>query len=517
MPEAFATVREASFRSMGMRHFDVQMIGGIVLHRGEIAEMRTGEGKTLVATLAVYLNALEGKGVHVVTVNDYLARRDAETMGVLYNFLGLTVGVIVPNLDEYQRREAYNCDITYATNNELGFDYLRDNMKHSRDQMVHRAFNYAIVDEVDSILIDEARTPLIISGPTDDKTDMYISVDAIVRHLTPRITRPTKRPRASPSPRTASSAPSACWRKRVCWKAATSTTSRTRRSSITSTRPEGQCDVQARHRLHREGRQGRHHRRVHRAHDGRPPLVQRPASGGRGQGRRQDRAREPDHGLDHLPELFPHVSQAVGHDRHGRDRSAEFFDIYKMNVVTIPTNVPVQRIDEDDEFYKNTHDKFGAIAKLIREKNEIGQPVLVGTVSIEKSELLSEFLNAEGVKHSVLNARFHEMEAHIVAQAGRLGAVTIATNMAGRGTDIKLGGNLEFRIEDELRGPEGAERDAKLAQIKAEIDAEKAGAGRRRPLRDRHRAPRKPPHRQPAARPFGPSGRSGPVEVLPLP
>jgi preprotein translocase subunit SecA len=213
------------------------MIGGIVLHRGEIAEMRTGEGKTLVATLAVYLNALEGKGVHVVTVNDYLARRDAETMGVLYNFLGLTVGVIVPNLDEYQRREAYNCDITYATNNELGFDYLRDNMKHSRDQMVHRAFNYAIVDEVDSILIDEARTPLIISGPTDDKTDMYISVDAIVRHLTPRITRPTKRPRASPSPRTASSAPSACWRKRVCWKAATSTTSRTRRSSITSTRP----------------------------------------------------------------------------------------------------------------------------------------------------------------------------------------------------------------------------------------------------------------------------------------
>jgi preprotein translocase subunit SecA len=212
--------------------------------------------------------------------------------------------------------------------------------------------------------------------------------------------------------------------------------------------------------------------------------------------------------------MYPKLSGMTG---TAATEAPEFFDIYKMNVVTIPTNVPVQRIDDDDEFYKNTHDKFGAIAKLIREKNEIGQPVLVGTVSIEKSELLSEFLNAEGVKHSVLNARFHEMEAHIVAQAGRLGAVTIATNMAGRGTDIKLGGNLEFRSEDELRGLEGAERDAKLAQIKAEIDAEKAGAGRRRPLRDRHRAPRKPPHRQPAAWPFGPSGRSGPVEVLPLP
>jgi preprotein translocase subunit SecA len=236
LPEAFATVREASKRCMGMRHFDVQMIGGIVLHRGEIAEMKTGEGKTLVATLAVYLNALEGKGVHVVTVNDYLARRDAETMGVLYNFLGLTVGVIVPNLDEVARRGAYNCDITYATNNELGFDYLRDNMKHSRDQMVHRPFNYAIVDEVDSILIDEARTPLIISGPTDDKTDLYVSVDAIVKQLNRRITRPTRRPRTSPLPRMVWSAPSVCWRRRGCWKAATCMTSRTRRSSITSIR-----------------------------------------------------------------------------------------------------------------------------------------------------------------------------------------------------------------------------------------------------------------------------------------
>jgi len=477
LPEAFAVVREAAKRCMGMRHFDVQMIGGIVLHRGEIAEMKTGEGKTLVGTLAVYLNALEGKGVHVVTVNDYLARRDAETMGVLYNFLGLTVGVIVPNLSEYERREAYNSDITYATNNELGFDYLRDNMKQERDQMVHRPFNFAIVDEVDSILIDEARTPLIISGPTDDKSDLYVSVDAVVRELIKD----------------------------------TSLFEADEKSKSVTLTEEG---VEAAERLLEnagllegsnlydiENTQVVHHLdQAMKANvmfkadidyiekDGKIVIIDE-FTGRMMDGRRWSnglhQAVEAKEGVTIEPEnqtmasitfqnyfrMYPKLSGMTG---TAATEAAEFFDIYKMNVVSIPTNVLVRRLDEDDEFYKNTTDKFAAIAKLIRAKNEIGQPVLVGTVSIEKSELLSEFLHKEGVTHAVLNARFHEQEAHIVAQAGRLGAVTIATNMAGRGTDIKLGGNLEFRINDELRDtPEGPERDAAIERFKAEIDAER--------------------------------------------
>ena len=475
LPEAFAVVREAGKRAMGMRHFDVQMIGGIVLHRGEIAEMRTGEGKTLVATLAVYLNALEGKGVHVVTVNDYLARRDAEQMGVLYGFLGLTVGVIVPNLNEDERRHAYNCDITYATNNELGFDYLRDNMKQDRDQMVHRPFNYAIVDEVDSILIDEARTPLIISGPTDDKSDLYVSVDAVVKGLV----------------------------------ADESTFEADEKSKSVTLTEDG---VEKAERLLEaagllegsnlyaiENTQVVHHldqalkaNVMFRADidyivkDGKVIIIDE-FTGRMMDGRRWSnglhQAVEAKEGVKIEPEnqtmasitfqnyfrMYPKLSGMTG---TAATEASEFFDIYKMNVVTIPTNVPVQRVDDEDEFYKNTNDKFAAIAKLIREKHEKGQPVLVGTVSIEKSELLSEFLHKEGVQHAVLNARFHEQEAHIVAQAGRAGAVTIATNMAGRGTDIKLGGNLEFRMEDELRDmPEGPERDAAIAKIKAEIEA----------------------------------------------
>ena len=309
-------------RTLGMRHFDVQMVGGIVLHRGEIAEMRTGEGKTLVATLACYLNAIEGKGVHVVTVNDYLAARDAEWMGQVYRFLGLTVGVIVPNLGEAQRREAYAADITYATNNELGFDYLRDNMKHERSQMVQRPFNFAIVDEVDSILIDEARTPLIISGPTDDKSELYIAVDAIVLKLDDEDYEKDEKTKLGHPDRGRHREGRADARGRRA--AGRQQPLRCREhADRPPPRPgaQGQRDVQARHRLHRQGRQDRHHRRVHRPHDGWPPLVERPAPGGRGQGRRADRAREPDDGLDHLPELFPHVSQAVGHDRHRRDRS----------------------------------------------------------------------------------------------------------------------------------------------------------------------------------------------------
>ncbi|MGE8141057.1 preprotein translocase subunit SecA [Novosphingobium sp. NPDC080210] len=475
LPEAFATVREASKRVLGMRHFDVQMIGGIVLHRGEIAEMRTGEGKTLVATLATYLNAIEGKGVHVVTVNDYLARRDAEWMGQIYRFLGLTVGVIVPNLSEYERREAYECDITYATNNELGFDYLRDNMKHERSQMVHRPFNYAIVDEVDSILIDEARTPLIISGPTDDKSELYIQVDAIVKQLPEDLYEKDEKTK-----NITLTEDGVEWAERQLEAA----------GLLVGSNLYDVENTQVVHHLDQSLKANVMFKRdIDYVVEGGKVVIIDEFTGRKMEGRRWSnglhQAVEAKEGVTIEPEnqtmasitfqnyfrMYPKLGGMTG---TAATEAAEFFDIYKMNVVTIPTNVPVQRIDEEDEFYKNTTDKFAAIAKLIKEKSDSGQPVLVGTVSIEKSELLSEFLNKEGVKHNVLNARFHEMEAHIVAQAGRLGAVTVATNMAGRGTDIKLGGNAEFRIEDELKDmPEGPERDARIAAIEAEIEAEK--------------------------------------------
>ncbi|WP_374392470.1 preprotein translocase subunit SecA [Sphingopyxis sp.] len=475
LPEAFATVREAAKRTLAMRHFDVQMIGGIVLHRGEIAEMATGEGKTLMATLPCYLNALEGKGVHVVTVNDYLARRDAEWMGIVYSFLGLTTGIIVPNLNETQRREAYNSDITYATNNELGFDYLRDNMKFDRQQMVHREFNFGIVDEVDSILIDEARTPLIISGPTDDKSEMYVRVNEVVHQLVKEDYEKDEK------------------------------------SKSISLTEEGTEHVerlleaagllQGSNLYDIENTQVVHH--VNQAlkaiqmfkldidyivKDGKVVIIDE-FTGRMMDGRRWSdglhQAVEAKEGVQIEPEnqtlasitfqnyfrMYPKLSGMTG---TAATEAAEFFDIYKMNVVTIPTNRPIARQDDEDEFYKNITDKFGAIAKTIRQAQERGQPVLVGTVSIEKSELLSSFLEKEGVAHSVLNARFHESEAHIVAQAGRTGAVTIATNMAGRGTDIKLGGNEEFRIEDELKDmPAGPEREAAEQRIRDEVAAER--------------------------------------------
>ena len=475
LPQAFATCREASRRVLGMRHFDVQMVGGIVLHRGEIAEMRTGEGKTLVATLAVYLNALEGKGVHVVTVNDYLARRDAEWMGQIYRFLGLTVGVIVPNLNEEERREAYNSDITYATNNELGFDYLRDNMKHERGQMVHRAFNFAIVDEVDSILVDEARTPLIISGPTDDKSDLYIAVDAVVKQIVPEDYE------ADEKTKSIHLTEDGVEKVERMLEAA---------GHLVGDNLYDIENTQVVHHLDQALKANVMFRRDidYIVKDGKVVIIDE-FTGRMMDGRRWSnglhQAVEAKEGVNIEPEnqtlasvtfqnyfrMYPKLAGMTG---TAATEAQEFHDIYKMSVVTIPTNVPVQRVDEEDEFYKNTNDKFQAIAKLIRQRSETGQPVLVGTVSIEKSELLSEFLRKEGVKHNVLNARFHEMEAHIVAQAGRLGAVTIATNMAGRGTDIKLGGNEEVRSEDELKGLEGAEREAGLARIRAEIDAEKA-------------------------------------------
>ena len=446
-----------------------------MLHRGEIAEMRTGEGKTLVATLATYLNAIEGKGVHVVTVNDYLARRDAEWMGQLYTWLGLTVGVIVPNLGEAERRESYASDITYGTNNEFGFDYLRDNMKHERSQMVQRPFNFAIVDEVDSILIDEARTPLIISGPTEDKTELYVQIDAIVKQIDPDFYEADEKT------------------KNISWTEDGIEKVERMLAEAGLLESDNLYDVvntQVVHHLDQALKANIMFKRDtdYIIKDNKVVIIDE-FTGRMMDGRRWSnglhQAVEAKEGMKIEPEnqtmasitfqnyfrMYPKLAGMTG---TAATEAGEFWEIYKMNVVTIPTNVEVKRIDEEDQFFKNTEDKFKAIAKAIAEKAEIGQPTLVGTVSIEKSELLSKFLDDEGVKHSVLNARFHESEAHIVAQAGRLGAVTIATNMAGRGTDIQLGGNVEFREEDELAGmSEGLERDIALAKIKAEVKAER--------------------------------------------
>jgi preprotein translocase subunit SecA len=476
LPEAFATVREAARRVLGQRHYDVQMIGGITLHRGEIAEMRTGEGKTLVATLATYLNALPGQGVHVVTVNDYLARRDADWMGQVYRFLGLTVGVIVPNLTDEQRRAAYAADITYGTNNEFGFDYLRDNMKYDRGHMVQRPFNFAIVDEVDSILIDEARTPLIISGPTDDKSELYKAVDAIVKQIPATDCEVDEKQRSVTLTEDG--------------------TEHVERALEAAGLLEGSNlydfeNTQVVHHLNQALRANIIYKRdTDYIVKGGKVIIIDEFTGRMMDGRRWSdglhQAVEAKEGVNIEPEnqtlasitfqnyfrLYPKLSGMTG---TAATEAPEFFQIYKMNVVTIPTNLPVKRIDQDDEFYKNIGDKFAAITQAIREASERGQPVLVGTVTIEKSELLSEYLKREGVPHNVLNARYHEQEAHIVAQAGRYGAVTIATNMAGRGTDIQLGGNLEFRLQDEFPDlpAEGPQREAIIETVRAEIEEEK--------------------------------------------
>ncbi|HEX3422906.1 MAG TPA: preprotein translocase subunit SecA [Sphingomicrobium sp.] len=476
LPEAFATVREAAIRTLGQRHYDVQLIGGIALHRGEIAEMKTGEGKTLVATLAVYLNALEGKGVHVVTVNDYLARRDADWMGQIYRFLGMGVGVIVPNLTDEERRAAYGADITYGTNNEFGFDYLRDNMKFTREQMVQRPFNFAIVDEVDSILIDEARTPLIISGPTDDKSDLYIKVDRIVKTLVPSDYDLDEKMRSV-----------------VLTEEGTEKAERMLEEAglIEGRNLYDIANTQVVHHLNQALKANVMFKKDidYIVKDGKVVIIDE-FTGRMMEGRRWSdglhQAVEAKEAVLIEPEnqtlasitfqnyfrMYPKLSGMTG---TAMTEAPEFFDIYKMNVVAIPTNVAVLRIDEDDVFYKTMTEKFGAITEEIRAKQELGQPVLVGTISIEKSEMLSEYLEKAKIKHSVLNARFHEQEAHIVAQAGRIGAVTIATNMAGRGTDIQLGGNLEFRMQDEHSELEQgtAEYEARAEKVRAEIVTEK--------------------------------------------
>jgi preprotein translocase subunit SecA len=475
IPEAFATVRETSKRVLGQRHYDVQLIGGLVLQRGEIAEMRTGEGKTLMATLAVYLNALPGKGVHVVTVNDYLARRDAEWMGQVYRFLGMTVGVIVPDLSDHERREAYHSDITYGTNNEFGFDYLRDNMKYDRASMVQRPFNFAIVDEIDSILIDEARTPLIISGPTEDRSELYVSVNALVAQLVDEDYEKDEKSKSI-----------------ILTEDGTEKVERLLEGAglLQGSNLYDFENTQVVHHVNNALRANKMFRRDidYIIKDDKVVIIDE-FTGRMMDGRRWSdglhQAVEAKEGVKIEPEnqtlasitfqnyfrMYPKLSGMTG---TAATEAGEFHSIYKLNVVTIPTNLPVKRIDEDDEFYKTIQDKFIAIARSIKVHAEKGQPVLVGTVSIEKSEMLSEYLQQEGVPHAVLNARFHEQEAHIVAQAGRAGAVTIATNMAGRGTDIQLGGNLEFRVEDELRDmEEGPERDAAIERIRGEIAEER--------------------------------------------
>jgi preprotein translocase subunit SecA len=474
--EAFAVVREAAKRTLKQRHYDVQLIGGLTLHRGKIAEMKTGEGKTLVSTLAVYLNALPGKGVHVVTVNDYLAKRDAEWMGQIYRFLGMSVGCILGNIPDIERRLAYGCDITYGTNNEFGFDYLRDNMKYSLSQMVQRPFHFAIIDEVDSILVDEARTPLIISGPSDMSTDLYARVDRIIPALTP---------------------------------AHYETDMKNLSASLTE---EGQHFVEEL--LKSEGvlKEGglydvqnialvHHVNQALRAHklyfhdvdyilkDDKVILIDQ-FTGRMMEGRRLSeglhQAIEAKEKVKIQSEnqtlasitfqnyfrLYPKLAGMTG---TAMTEAAEFHEIYKLGVVEIPTNVPVARIDSNDKIYKSMREKHDAIVNLIRDCQVRGQPVLVGTISIEKSEKLSERLKKEKITHNVLNARYHEQEAYIIAQAGRPGAVTIATNMAGRGTDIQLGGNADMLIQQEV--PDDLPEDQKtamIAQIRMGVERDRA-------------------------------------------
>jgi preprotein translocase subunit SecA len=472
---AFAAVREAAKRSLGLRPFDVQMIGGMVLNDSNISEMKTGEGKTLVATLPVYLNALAGKGTHVVTVNDYLARRDALWMSKVYSALGLTTGIIVHGLSDPERRQAYACDVTYATNNELGFDYLRDNMKYHLDEMVQRGHHFAIVDEVDSILVDEARTPLIISGPVDDKSDLYNTLDRFIPALMADDYELDEKQRS---------------------------VTLTEKGNVHLEEVLGAAGV-----LRSPGLYDgpnitivHHIQQALRAHtlflkdkdyivkDDQVIIIDE-FTGRMMPGRRYSE------GLHQALEAKEHVAvqpenvtlasitfqnyfrlyeKLAGMTGTAVTEAEEFMDIYNLDVVEIPTNVPVARKDEDDEVYRTQKEKFESIATTIKEARLRNQPVLVGTTSIEKSETLSGILNAQGIEHSVLNARFHEQEASIVAQAGAPGAVTIATNMAGRGTDIKLGGNVDMIVATELADvPEGPAREARIKAITADVEAKK--------------------------------------------
>jgi preprotein translocase subunit SecA len=494
---AFATVREAAKRTLGQRHFDVQLIGGMVLHEGDIAEMKTGEGKTLVATLAVYLNALASKGVHVVTVNDYLARRDAGWMGQIYAFLGLTTGVIVHGLDDAERKQQYACDITYGTNNEYGFDYLRDNMKYRLEEMVQRGHFFAIVDEVDSILIDEARTPLIISGPLDDRSEFYNTIDTFFPQLDKSDYDVDEKQRQ------------------------VTLTEGGMEKIETLLRDAGQLkgdslyDVENVSVVHHINQALRAHTLFTRdkdyiVRDGEVVIIDE-FTGRMMPGRRYSEGlHQALEAKEHQPvqpenqtlasitfqNYFRMYEKLAGMTGTAATEADELFDIYKLEVVEIPTNLPVARLDEDDEVYRSQNEKYAAILAEIERANARQQPVLVGTASIEKSEVLAEYLRQHGYKQidfgkegaldklyaaaragkqaklfAVLNARFHEQEAYIVAEAGVPGAITIATNMAGRGTDIKLGGSLDMRIQQETVGiTDEAEKATKIEQIKADVE-----------------------------------------------
>ena len=495
---AFATVREAGKRTLGQRHFDVQLIGGMVLHEGKIAEMKTGEGKTLVATAPVYLNALAGRGVHVVTVNDYLAKRDAEWMGQIYKFLGLTVGVIVHGLDDSERKSQYDCDVTYGTNNELGFDYLRDNMKYRLEDMVQRGHVYAIVDEVDSILIDEARTPLIISGPLDDRSEFYNTIDAYIPGLAKEDYELDEKQRSVNLTETGMEK------------------METRLRDAGQLKSDSLYDVENVSVVHHVNQALRAHKLFQRDKDyivrnGEVVIIDE-FTGRMMPGRRYSEGlHQALEAKEHQPiqpenqtlasitfqNYFRMYEKLGGMTGTASTEADEFQDIYNLEVLEIPTNMPMVRLDDDDEVYRTATEKFRAILTLIEDCKARGQPVLVGTTSIEKSEQLAEMLRQHGWEQhdftdpnafaalysgdegaskakvfAILNARYHEQEAYIVSQAGVPGAITIATNMAGRGTDIQLGGNADMRIRQELtdiEDPQEREKGPRAAEIRGQV------------------------------------------------
>jgi preprotein translocase subunit SecA len=484
LPEAFATVREAAKRTLGQRHFDVQLIGGMVLHEGRIAEMKTGEGKTLVATLPVYLNAIAERGVHVVTVNDYLASRDAAWMSAVYKFLGLTVGTIVHDLSDQERKAQYACDVTYGTNNEFGFDYLRDNMKYTDAEMVQRGHFFAIVDEVDSILIDEARTPLIISGPLDDRSDFYTTIDVFIPKLTEEDFELDEKTR------------------HVTLTEAGNEHVEQLLSEAGLLNGDSLYDVENVSVVHHVQQALRAHKLFLRDRDyivkNDEVVIIDEFTGRMMSGRRYSeglhQALEAKEGVSIQPEnqtlatitfqnYFRLYDKLAGMTGTAVTEADEFMDIYGLDVVEVPTNMPMVRNDEDDEVYRTAKEKYLSIIELIKDAQKRGQPMLVGTTSIEKSEVLSGLLKKDKVAHNVLNARYHEQEAHIIAQAGVPGAITIATNMAGRGTDIQLGGNPDMRLEDWLaeqtqkgKEPTPAEIEKKRAEIAEDVAKKKKQA-----------------------------------------
>ena len=473
LPEAFATVREAAKRTLGQRHYDVQLMGGLVLHQGKISEMRTGEGKTLVATLPVYLNAITGKGVHVVTVNDYLASRDANWMGEVYKFLGLSVGCITHGLEEHERQAAYACDVTYGTNNEFGFDYLRDNMKFQIEEMVQREFNFAIVDEVDNIFIDEARTPLIISGPAEDAAELYDAIDTVIPKLGPDDYEKDEKQRTVVLTETGTENVEKILGEMNMLNGATlyditnvSLVHHVQQALRAHTLFQRDTDYIVKDdaiviideftgRM-MEGR--RFSEGLHQALEAKENVTV--------QNENQTLASIT---FQNYFRLYPKLAGMTG---TAMTEAGEFAEIYGLEVVDIPTNVSQVRIDEDDEVYRTSEEKYNAILREISACQEKKQPILVGTVSIEKSELLSDILNKNQIEHHVLNARFHEQEALIIAQAGQPGAVTIATNMAGRGTDIQLGGNVEMQVEQQIAALPAGEREARRPELTAKIEAE---------------------------------------------